>query len=388
MIHWTKEQAKAYLVNYHMINTKHHYSLNDVFDRLKSIQYDPLNVVGTNPELVLQSRVHHFKKEMLYKALYESRTLLDGWDKQMCIYQTKDFDKFNLIREQRAKNEIKLTKHYLNLEFEHIIDDVYNLIDQHGPILSSKIKLGETKEHKWGHTKASSAAISYLFHKGSIGIESRHNTQKKYHVFEKLHPDIKKDNPFSTKEEFIQYYLYRRIQSMGLVWNKSSVAFSGLYINLTKTREQFLKVLIKKDLIEEVLIQGINEIFYMPKIALTYPIDIKDQISILAPLDNMLWDRALIKKLFDFDYTWEVYVPKEKRRYGYYVLPMLRGTNIIGRIEFDKQRGNLPLTVINMWLEPHINLNKALEHKISDALKRFATYLDASHIENKYKDHE
>jgi uncharacterized protein len=384
MIYWTKEQAKAYLVNYHMINTKHHYSINDVFDRLKSIQYDPLNVVGTNPELVLQSRVHNFKKEMLYNNLYESRTLIDGWDKQMCIYQTKDFDKFSLIREQRAQSEIKMAKHYLDLEFEHIIDDVYEIIDQHGPILSSKINLGETKEHKWGHTKASSLAISYLFHNGVIGIKSRHNTQKKYHVIEKLHPKIKKENPFTTKEAFIEYYLLRRIKSMGLVWNKSSVAFSGLHINLKKTRDEYLKSLIKKDLIEEVSINDMSETFYIPKKALAYPVDIKDQVSILAPLDNMLWDRALIKKLFDFDYTWEVYVPKEKRKYGYYVLPMLRGSNIIGRIEFDKYRASLPLTVINMWLEPNIKLNNALKSKIDSALKRLTTYLDASSFDIKY----
>ncbi|BCR35709.1 DNA glycosylase AlkZ-like family protein [Mariniplasma anaerobium] len=384
MIYWTKEQVKAYLVNYHMINTKHHYTINDVFDRLKSIQYDPLNVVGTNPELVLQSRVYHFKKEMLYDALYKDRTLIDGWDKQMCIYQTKDFDKFNLVREHRAKSEIKSAKHYLDLEFEHIIDDVYGIIDKDGPILSSKIKLGETKEHKWGHTKASSAAISYLFHKGSIGIESRNNTQKKYHVLEKLHPEIKNENPFLTKEAFIEFYLYRRIQSMGLVWNKSSVAFSGLHIYLKKSRDQFLKILLDKDLIEEVTINDMNEKFYIPKIALRYPIDIKDQISILAPLDNMIWDRALVSKIFDFDYTWEVYVPKDKRKYGYYVLPMIKGSHIIGRIEFDKQRGKLPLSIINIWLEPNIKLNKALQTKIDEALKRFANYLQTDEI-NFYK---
>lgn len=382
MIHWTKEQAKSYLVNYHMINTKHHYTINDVFDRLKSIQYDPLNVVGTNPELVLQSRVHNFKKEMLYDALYKHRTLIDGWDKQMCIYQTKDFDKFNLIREERAKNEIKTAKHYLDLEFEHIIDDVYDIIDQHGPILSSKIKLGETKEHKWGHTKASSAAISYLFHKGSIGIESRKNTQKKYHVLDKLHKDIKKENPFLTKEAFIEYYLYRRIQSMGLIWNKSSVAFSGLHINLKTSRDKYLNILLEKNLIEEVSINDMNEIFYIPKIALSYPIEIKNQISILAPLDNMLWDRALISKLFDFDYTWEVYVPRDKRRYGYYVLPMVKGSDIIGRIEFDKQRGKSELKVINIWIESNIKLNNILKCEIDEALIRFAKYLGADVINN------
>lgn len=388
MINWTKEQAKAYLVNYHMINTKHHYTVNDVFARLNVIQYDPLNVVGTNPELVLQSRVSNFKKEMLYDALYKDRYLIDGWDKQMCIYHIKDYDKLNLIREDRAKTEISSSKRYLDLEFEHLIDDVYNLIDHHGPILSSKIKLGDKIEHKWGHTKASSAAISYLFHKGDIGIESRNNTQKKYHTFDKLHPNIKKDNPFVSRDDFIEYYLYRRIQSMGLVWNKSSVAFSGLHIYLKKPREKFLKMLLDKGLIKEVSIEGLAETFYIPSIALTYEIEVIDQISFIAPLDNMLWDRALISKLFNFDYTWEVYVPKVIRKYGYYVLPILKGSDIIGRIEFDKQRSEEPLKVINIWLEPHLMMTKTLKNKIDKALIKFSKYLGTKDIDFTNKNQE
>jgi uncharacterized protein YcaQ len=375
MIEWTKKQARDYLVNYHMINTDKHHSISDVFNRLQSIQYDPLNVVGTNPELVLQSRVHNFKKEMLYNALYKDRFLIDGWDKQMCIYQTKHFPHLSLVREQRAAGEISSSKHYLDLEFEHLIEDVYTIIESQGPILSSKIKLGETKNHRWGHTKASSVTLSYLFHKGEIGIESRNNTQKKYDLIHKIHPEINSTNPFDTDEEFIEYYLFRRIQSLGLVWNKSSVAFSGLHINKKSTRETYLEILKNRELIEEITIEGIKEKLYVPTTALDYPIELSNRISIIAPLDNIIWDRALVLELFNFKYTWEVYVPKVKRKYGYYVLPLLKGSDIIGRIEFDKQRNTEPLKIINMWLEPNIKRTKTLEKEIDKALKKFAKYL-------------
>lgn len=377
MIKWTKEEARKYLVNYHMINTNNHYSINDVFNRLKSIQYDPLNVVGSNSELVLQSRVHNFRKDMLYNALYKERYLIDGWDKQMCIYQTKDFSRFNLIRENRALSEIKSSKQYLDLEFEHIVDDVYNIIDSKGPVLSSSINLGDRITHKWGHTKASSAALSYLYHKGEIGVESRRNTQKKYHTLDKLHPEMIKDNPFQTEEEFIEFYLYRRIQSLGLVWNKSSVAFSGLHINLKSNRSKYLNILIEKELITEVNIEGINQAFYVPTTALEYQIEVSNRISFLAPLDNMLWDRALVSAVFDFDYTWEVYVPKNKRKYGYYVLPILLGSNIIGRIEFEKQRNDDSLSITNIWLESNVKLDSRLERKFEKAFVKFSKYLGA-----------
>ena len=375
MFKWTRKQARDYLVNYHMINTTNHYTINDVFDRLQSIQYDPLNVVGTNPELVLQSRVHNFKKDMLYNALYKERYLIDGWDKQMCIYHTKHFPYLSLVRKHRALGEITSSKHYLDLEFEHLIEDVYSIIEAKGPITSSSIKLGDTKKHRWGHTKASSVTLSYLFHKGEIGIESRNNTQKKYDIIHKIHPELKSISPFDSEEEFIEYYLYRRIQSLGLVWNKSSVAFSGLFISKKTTRETYLKILLEKDYIEEICVEGIKERLYIPKTALQYPVNLTKNISIIAPLDNIIWDRALVKELFGFTYTWEVYVTKEKRKYGYYVLPLLKGSDIIGRIEFDKQRNTEPLKIINMWLEPNIKRTKTLEKEIDKALKKFAKYL-------------
>ncbi len=385
-MNWTKQQARGYLVNYHMINTNNINTITDVFNRIQSIQYDPLNVVGTNPELVLQARVSNFKKDMLYNALYKERYLIDGWDKQMCIIKASDFPQFSFIRENRASLETLWAKKYLNLEFEHIIEDVYQVIKDTGPILSSKIKIGETKQHRWGHTKASSVAISYLFHKGIIGIDSRNNTQKKYDLIERTHPHIKVENPFISEEEFIEYYLLRRIKSLGLVWNKNSVAFSGLHINGKNIRTKFLDILQNKRLISEITIDGIEDKFYVPTEALEYPIVLNDTITILAPLDNILWDRALVEKLFNFSYTWEVYVPESKRKFGYYVLPLLKGSEIIGRIEFSKQRKKEPLKVIDIWLEPGIKNTKVLKKELDETLHKFAQYLEATEVIYEHQD--
>lgn len=372
---WTKKQAREFLVNYHMINSNNRYSIRDVFNRIQSIQYDPLNVVGTNSELVLQARVHGFKKDMLYDALYGERFLIDGWDKQMCIYQKKDFHQFTKIRENMTNDESLFPMNFSGLNFKHIIDDVHGIIEKNGPIFSLKIKLGENKSHRWGSNKASSVAISYLFHKGLIAVHSRNNTQKKFDLIERVHPNMSSINPFRTDEDFTEFYLLRRIQSLGLVWNKSSVAFSGLHIDKKANRSIYLEILKDKNLITEVSVIGIKEKLYVPTNALDYTIDVKDRITILAPLDNILWDRALVKELFDFNYTWEVYVPKLKRKYGYYVLPLIKGSDIIGRIEFEKQRGSDPLKVIKLWLEPGIKKTETMNKALNLALKKFSNYL-------------
>lgn len=374
---WTKEEARNYLVNYHFINTDKSPSIEDVFERIQSIQYDPLNVVGSNSDLVLQSRIKGYKKEMLQEALYEHRTLIDGWDKQMSIYQTKYYPNFTRVRESRSQSSLNSYMHYRGLNPNEYLDDVMRIIKEDGPIFSSQIKLGKSIKSTWGSAKPSSASIDYLFHKGLIGIDGRKNTQKKFNLIERLIDNHSHNDPIVDEEEFIDWLLLRRIKSLGLCWNKSSVAFSGPYIEKKAIRTKHLKRLLDSELITEVSVEGLNDKLYVPTEALMYDIQVKDKISFIAPLDNIIWDRVLMNKLFNFEYTWEVYVPIVKRKWGYYVLPILRGSKMIGRIEFEKQRNSDPLKIISILYEKNIKETKELDAKLTSALKRFSKYLGA-----------
>ena len=101
---------------------------------------------------------------------------------------------------------------------------------------------------------------------------------------------------------------------------------------------------------------------------------------ILAPLDNMLWDRKLIKELFGFDYKWEVYKPVSERSYGYYVLPVLYGDRFIARFEpgWDKTSGTI--IVKNWWWEPGVKAGKGLKGELDKCFKTFMGFLDAEGI--------
>ena len=74
-------------------------------------------------------------------------------------------------------------------------------------------------------------------------------------------------------------------------------------------------------------------------------------VTFLAPLDPFVWDRDLLRELFDFDYVWEVYVPEAKRRWGYYVLPLLFGDRLVGRIEPRIDRSTGTLRMLGLWWE-------------------------------------
>ncbi|QMS84668.1 DNA glycosylase AlkZ-like family protein [Candidatus Xianfuyuplasma coldseepsis] len=381
MIQWTKDEAQQYVINYHNINTPDSFTLQGVFERLQCIQFDPLNVVGTNPELVLQSRIQGFTKNQLSDALYQDRYLVDGWEKQMCIYESKYIPHFTRVRDYRARQNAKGLQKYFDFDVHQITDEVYHIIQQNGPILSKDIHLGDHISYYWSKTKTSTVAIDHLFHQGKIGVHSRKNTQKRYQVMEQIYPNIIEEDPFNSEEEATDFYLLRRIQSSGIIRNKSGYHLSGLYIKNKSKRTASLKRLLQKNKIIEVHIEGLKDIFYIPKDALDIPIKLHDSIAFIAPLDNLIWDRSIILDLFDFDYIWEVYTPKAKRKWGYYVLPIIRGHRFIGRIEFNKYKSNKPLSILSIQWEEGIEVTNDLTQLLGEALQRFATYLGASSID-------
>ena len=102
--------------------------------------------------------------------------------------------------------------------------------------------------------------------------------------------------------------------------------------------------------------------------------DTRKRMEFLAPLDPMLWDRKLIEALFGFRYSWEIYTPPEKRKYGYYTLPVLYGDRFIGRIEAAADPKKSILTVRNIWYEPDVRKTKALKETMDKTVSRFSAF--------------
>jgi uncharacterized protein YcaQ len=105
-------------------------------------------------------------------------------------------------------------------------------------------------------------------------------------------------------------------------------------------------------------------------------------VAFLAPLDPLAWDRELLRGLFDFDYVWEVYVPAAKRRWGYYVLPLLWGDRLVGRIEPRIERKTASLTVVDVWWEPGFDplADERFVDDLAAALLAHGRFLDATRV--------
>ncbi len=387
IVYMTIKEAKDFMVAYHKINISDKpigkNGLLKVFDHIASIQYDPLNVVGRNSDLVLQARIKEYKPSLLEEALYKDRTLVDAWDKMMGIYQINDYPYFSLVREKKGEEAVKTLSYRLSLDALDYVDEILDYINTNGAVYSSELSLGQVKKHKWGNIKPSSATLDYLFQIGKLGIKERRNTQKKYDLMTNLFRDISLDkSPFNSESEFINYHVLRRVRSMGIVWNKSSVSWSGYLISNKKNRTKSLNALLEEGQLSKVIITGIKEEFYVTTESLNNINYTIPTVSFIAPLDNLIWDRELIKRLFNFDYKWEVYTPVIKRKYGYYVLPVLYGSDFIARVEFELQRNSDPLIIKNWWWEEDTEITDSLLENINKALLEFCKYLGASGMRN------
>ena len=359
--------------------------------RIGCIQYDPLNVVGKNPDLVLQARIPDYRQGDIDYLLYEKRSLIDAWDKMMSVYSVEDFPKFKRLRERKAR-EIENTLKYRGAEVAtEFTEQAMDIIGQRGPLLSSQIDFGKTVKGTWGHGKISSATLDYLFNIGKLGIHSRRNTQKIYDLIQNLLNEELTDveDPFDSEKAFVKWYVKRRIGGIGAYWAKSGGGWLGHFIANAVVRKALIHEMVEEGSLIELKVHTIKEPFYMrveDRHLLDTALDldddkIKSAIKFIAPLDNLLWDRGLVKTLFDFDYVWEVYKPIHDRKHGYYVLPVLFGDQIIARCEPKLFREGAPFTIDKWWWEESVQIDETLLEACRQGIINFASYLEADKIE-------
>ena len=155
---------------------------------------------------------------------------------------------------------------------------------------------------------------------------------------------LRAEDLFTDAEDRLAWRLKRRIGAVGLLWNRNSQALLGLHMKAAE-RNRIFETLTAAGEIVPVRIEGIRADFYYlkedePLMAdvLAERLNRRARMEFLAPLDPLLWDKALIRALWDFSYTWEIYTPQDKRKYGPYTLPILYGERFVGRIDL------LPIT--------------------------------------------
>jgi len=382
----SKEEARNYFIRYQSLCGSEPFSgVAGILEYIKivgCIQYDPLNMIARNADLVLQSRIVNYKPEMLEQLLYKDRLLIDGWDKMMSIYSREDWAYFHFVRERRGVETIATLQNRKSSEALLYTEQVLESLAQNGAMLPKQMRLGSADSGRWGHRNLSSAAFDYLFHIGKVGVSKKVNVTKVYDLIENLLPNdiLSQPNPFKSEYDFMKWYVYRRLGSVGMLWNKNGGGWIATLMGDKNLRQRILDEYIADGLIHCVEVESISEKFYVRN-ENVHLFDIKspveaDKIRFIAPLDNLLWERDMLSKIFDFNYTWEVYIPAEKRKFGYYVLPVLYGNRFIARFEPEKSKTHIKIK--NWWWENDVSVSDDLINLILREMERFAACFNKS----------
>ena len=351
------------------------------------IQFDPVDVCGKNAELTLQSRVRGFKKSMLGELLYKDRALVDYSDKELSIWPTEDWPYFSSYR-ARSREMGKTFQGLEQLEAQAL-----DYIREHGPVSSDTLPIeGEIYWHSsmhwsgsWhGNSQAARSVLEQLYTDGTLVIHHKQGSRKFYDLAEKHLPEklLTAGDPCENEDEFICWRVLRRIGAIGLLWDKNSPAFLGIGLNAEK-RRRALDKLEADGLVLPARVEGIKTLFYyraeddaLMRSVLEEKADVKPRMEFIAPLDPLMWDKALIKALWDFQYSWEIYTPADKRKYGHYTLPILYGESFVGRIDCSVDRKNGILRVNGLWWEPGVRQTKKLTSALEKTLARFCRFND------------
>ena len=355
------------------------------------IQYDPVDVCGKNAELTLQARVKGFTREMLSDLLYQDRLLVDYADKELSIFPAKDWPWFSEYRE-RSRALGKTFEGLAELE-----EAALAYIEENGPVSSDTLPIeGEIFWHSSMHwsgnwhrkSQAARSVLEQLYTDGTLVIHHKKGSRKYYDLAERhLDPELlRAENPCEGEEELLRWRVLRRIGAVGLLWNKNSAAFLGIPLN-AESRKKAFSDLEESGKISAVLVDGITAPFFyraedalLMQAILNGETDRRPRLEFIAPLDPMLWDKHLIAALWDFRYSWEIYTPAAKRKFGYYTLPVLRGEQFIGRIEATADRKAKVLTVKHFWPESGIRQTKQLASAIEGGAKRLARLNDCEQV--------
>ena len=344
------------------------------------VQYDPVDVCGRSPELTYLSRVADYQPSMLEEALYKTRQMVDCFDKNLCILPVEDWPCFGRTRAWFSEMD-----HRSRAEVDAAAPQIRAFLRAHGPAFTDDLPDMGKVDWFWSSTSLSRATLETLYFRGELCVHHRDGARRAFDFAENCLPEAIRTAPDPHPDEngHRDFLLERRIGAAGLLWNKRSDAHLGIPDFSTERRNAAYDRLERQGRILPVMIEGLKPVFYirasdealLDQCAASV---FAPRTELIAPLDSFLWDRRQIEALFGFAYRWEIYTPAAKRQYGYYVLPVLQGEALVGRVECLRDRAGDTLRVPRYWPEHGTRLDRRAFRR---ALKRLAGLNGVKHVE-------
>ncbi len=334
-----------------------------VIDRLGSLQFDPLEVAGRNHDLILHARVAGYRRELTDELLYGRRLLFEAYNKSLNLLPTRELPYYRIAWETLGAGWAS----QLLADQAPLAEKLLATITSEGPKSSPDFERSEAISWWWGPTSAVRAVLEALSVSGRLGLARRDGNRRYYDLTERLFPAGLLEVRVPEREQR-RHKLLSRYRAHGLLGASGSGEL-WLGIGPAAFRGELRAELMDRGELVAVTVEGLKGQRYvvadeLPLLAQAEreiaaegtgaeprPGDGGPGCSFLAPLDPIMWDREALRPLYDFEYRWEVYTPAAKRRWGYYVLPILFGDRLVGRIEPRIDRRSKEVRVLGIGWE-------------------------------------
>ncbi len=360
-----KSEARKIILNSQMLDGRKRFPKNretiaGIVEHLGYIQIDTLAVIKRAHHHTLWLRNNHYNESMLHNLQSKDRLVFEYWGHAMSYLPMSDY-RFVLPRMRNFLNpKHRWIKRNIELS-KHLFEDVLMRIKDEGALTSQDFKNDtDSPRGNWWDWKPAKMALETLYWQGKLMISERQNFQKVYDLTERVLPDWVNVTMPSNEETGV-YLVRSALTSLGVASEREIRKFlqpgSGNDVDLRIADAELIKSTIK-NLVESGEVKGVriydlgSTIYYVLSEKLNTRLRTKDsQIYFLSPFDNLIIQRDRIKDLFDFDYAIECYLPEQKRKFGYFVLPVLFGDKFIARFDVKAERDKGILTVKNLVFE-------------------------------------
>jgi uncharacterized protein YcaQ len=351
----------------------------DTIRRMGVLQIDTISVVARSPYLVLWSRLGDYDPEWLGQHLAEGR-LFEYWAHEACFVPIEDYGLYRHRMIDPAAMGWKYSETWMR-ERSSEVENVLAHIRRNGPTRSSDFERTDGQAGGWWEWKPEKRSLEVLFTSGALMIARRHNFQRVYDLAERVHPSWD-DSRMPPMDETRRQFVLRTVKAIGIC----KAAWIPDYY---RTRRPHVdpETLVAEGALIRAAVAGWDEPVYIHPDhrelarraaagALTASVT-----TILSPFDPIVWDRKRALELFDFDYRLECYTPAEKRRYGYFTLPILRRGALVGRVDAKAHRRDGRFELKSLVLEPRVRVSERFARDIAGALKRCARWHGCGTIE-------
>jgi len=381
--HLTNSQARHVILHLQGLTQPPHRvfgpgGLRSLIHQLGFVQVDSIQWVERAQHMTLFARNQTYRPKQLKALIEDERALFENWTHDSSIIPVEFYPYWKHRFSRRQETLDKKFENWQGVGYRDHCASLLKRITDDGPLMSRHLERpkGSAKPEMW-QWHDGKAALEYLWHTGQLCISGRQGFQKIYDLAQNGVPEPHYSNTVSH-DAFIDWACRSALERLGFgssgdiarywdiispaetkAWVENELA-SGTNTSLMEISVQGASSKSSKQFVARADIASVVEnLPPMPK-----------RIRALSPFDPVIRDRKRLEWLFGFEYRIEIYVPEAKRRWGYYVFPLLENDRLIGRIDMRADRIREALVVKRLWLEPKVKLSAARKERLEAELVR------------------